>query len=105
MAKRVAGQVCRVPIVFFQAEDGIRDNLVTGVQTCALPICDKRPSIDPFLSIGVRLGPRSSVDVGWSRAAGRERSTVAYQRSLPIGPGVGARVQFDPRARDRKSVV
>ena len=24
---------------FFQAEDGIRDRLVTGVQTCALPIC------------------------------------------------------------------
>src|SRR5258708_15944562 len=27
---------------FFQAEDGIRDDLVTGVQTCALPICDGR---------------------------------------------------------------
>src|SRR5438105_10927957 len=25
---------------FFQAEDGIRDPLVTGVQTCALPILD-----------------------------------------------------------------
>src|SRR5947208_5505072 len=25
-------------IIFFQAEDGIRDDLVTGVQTCALPI-------------------------------------------------------------------
>src|SRR5699024_11661891 len=25
--------------VFFQAEDGIRDRNVTGVQTCALPIC------------------------------------------------------------------
>src|SRR5207248_4301424 len=24
---------------FFQAEDGIRDRTVTGVQTCALPIC------------------------------------------------------------------
>src|SRR5437762_9377943 len=24
---------------FFQAEDGIRDTSVTGVQTCALPIC------------------------------------------------------------------
>src|SRR5689334_24613277 len=24
---------------FFQAEDGIRDGTVTGVQTCALPIC------------------------------------------------------------------
>src|SRR5688500_20401505 len=27
---------------FFQAEDGIRDYKVTGVQTCALPIFDQR---------------------------------------------------------------
>src|SRR5207244_8193249 len=27
---------------FFQAEDGIRDDLVTGVQTCALPILPHR---------------------------------------------------------------
>src|SRR5437868_10454208 len=26
------------PVFFFQAEDGIRDRNVTGVQTCALPI-------------------------------------------------------------------
>src|SRR5205823_8708722 len=30
---------------FFQAEDGIRDKLVTGVQTCALPICVVRRAI------------------------------------------------------------
>src|SRR5438309_11594135 len=29
-------------IFFFQAEDGIRDGTVTGVQTCALPICVRR---------------------------------------------------------------
>src|SRR2546430_5861636 len=29
-----------MPLFFFQAEDGIRDLTVTGVQTCALPICD-----------------------------------------------------------------
>src|SRR5207253_6544707 len=28
-----------VIVFFFQAEDGIRDGHVTGVQTCALPIC------------------------------------------------------------------
>src|SRR5258708_5193527 len=33
---------------FFQAEDGIRDDLVTGVQTCALPIF-----WDRFLTKGV----------------------------------------------------
>src|SRR5207244_7047119 len=32
---------------FFQAEDGIRDDLVTGVQTCALPISQSRPATVP----------------------------------------------------------
>src|SRR5256885_13146400 len=31
---------------FFQAEDGIRDYKVTGVQTCALPICGAESSAD-----------------------------------------------------------
>src|SRR5256885_5529836 len=30
--------VCNYVFFFFQAEDGIRDYKVTGVQTCALPI-------------------------------------------------------------------
>src|SRR3989449_11722681 len=30
---------------FFQAEDGIRDVAVTGVQTCALPISVARPAL------------------------------------------------------------
>src|SRR5260370_26109156 len=29
---------CHAHFFFFQAEDGIRDSSVTGVQTCALPI-------------------------------------------------------------------
>src|ERR1039457_4920958 len=40
---------------FFQAEDGIRDYKVTGVQTCALPICAlpiSLQSIYQFLSKG-----------------------------------------------------
>src|SRR5690348_17477674 len=40
MAKRV-----RIFIFFFQAEDGIRDGRVTGVQTCALPICRKAADV------------------------------------------------------------
>src|SRR6266446_3004378 len=32
---------------FFQAEDGIRDYKVTGVQTCALPICRNRLPVAP----------------------------------------------------------
>src|SRR5205823_7899888 len=35
-------------IFFFQAEDGIRDKLVTGVQTCALPIFDKVEATDRY---------------------------------------------------------
>src|ERR1041385_2633913 len=55
---------------FFQAEDGIRDVAVTGVQTCALPISWLAPDIysvsyDPFLACAVgHLGltvPDSSV--------------------------------------------
>src|SRR5690348_18359071 len=32
--------MCFFYFFFFQAEDGIRDGRVTGVQTCALPIYD-----------------------------------------------------------------
>src|SRR2546430_4465383 len=37
---RVAAYVNDCVFFFFQAEDGIRDLTVTGVQTCALPIWD-----------------------------------------------------------------
>src|SRR5437588_4016908 len=36
---------------FFQAEDGIRDHCVTGVQTCALPIFDKAFSMAEAIAI------------------------------------------------------
>src|SRR5207245_10471974 len=36
-----SGFVCFLLFFFFQAEDGIRDATVTGVQTCALPICNR----------------------------------------------------------------
>src|SRR2546428_460428 len=35
--------ICSVVFFFFQAEDGIRDLIVTGVQTCALPISCSHP--------------------------------------------------------------
>src|SRR5689334_24423575 len=35
---RLSGRLLRCVFFFFQAEDGIRDGTVTGVQTCALPI-------------------------------------------------------------------
>src|SRR5260221_6539621 len=41
-------------LFFFQAEDGIRDHCVTGVQTCALPICFGRPGSPPISKPGAR---------------------------------------------------
>src|SRR2546426_12584618 len=48
-------------IFFFQAEDGIRDYKVTGVQTCALPILNVG---DRDVNRGVRLSHRRSRHVG-----------------------------------------
>src|SRR3989440_6028979 len=42
------GNVFSLLFFFFQAEDGIRDLIVTGVQTCALPISLKAKG-DPKL--------------------------------------------------------
>src|SRR5688500_20318373 len=43
---------------FFQAEDGIRDYKVTGVQTCALPIYNAAPDfvLDRGHVFGAQLG-------------------------------------------------
>src|SRR5205807_5830810 len=43
--RRTGGQVVRPVVFFFQAEDGIRDYKVTGVQTCALPISEREISL------------------------------------------------------------
>src|SRR5437870_13249130 len=43
-------------LFFFQAEDGIRDGHVTGVQTCALPISIRvfsSPTMDPDTMVGL----------------------------------------------------
>src|SRR3989441_11248779 len=50
---------------FFQAEDGIRDKLVTGVQTCALPISFQiRNSNNLSLAAQVRFGCGEAVELG-----------------------------------------
>src|SRR5260364_306632 len=48
-------------VFFFQAEDGIRDDLVTGVQTCALPIFYPHTN-DAFLTVGVFLDEITSAN-------------------------------------------
>src|SRR5207253_3991870 len=68
---------------FFQAEDGIRDGHVTGVQTCALPICrgrtspvPSRPSSPPRSWCGMPStgGPRSPSGCTPAEPRGRRRS-------------------------------
>src|SRR5438034_11285480 len=75
---------------FFQAEDGIRDHCVTGVQTCALPIfgrlSDRGPS-DPvsFASFTLDKAAALAVFGQWlqglrfeiGRASCRERGETA----------------------------
>ena len=59
---------------FFQAEDGIRDDLVTGVQTCALPI---------LLTFGYLT--YSPLLYSWvSSATMRQRSTAANKNKTPV---------------------
>src|SRR5207244_8524766 len=53
--------VCLLFYFFFQAEDGIRDDLVTGVQTCALPISRCAPAWPGARPRWCAPGSRSSV--------------------------------------------
>src|SRR5690348_17938765 len=49
---------------FFQAEDGIRDGRVTGVQTCALPIL--LGVLPAFLAWAARGGPGAASRTRWA---------------------------------------
>src|SRR5256885_7181136 len=62
---------------FFQAEDGIRDYKVTGVQTCALPIFGDSSRVvvgQPVAAIGSPFGNVDSLSVG---------VVSAIRRSIP----------------------
>src|SRR5438105_8419377 len=74
-----------VGIFFFQAEDGIRGPLVTGVQTCALPI-----SMKPGLVV-VRLG-REHLREGIQRLARLAEADARAPRlvSVEARPGTSA---------------
>ena len=86
---------------FFQAEDGIRDSPVTGVQTCALPISGNNPiPTEGIQSIYPVLVSFSTVMVGWMMWAfvakaicnmmGSEIDFRASMRSIGIAysPGI-----------------
>src|SRR5690349_22646108 len=67
---------------FFQAEDGIRDLYVTGVQTCALPICchgpaptvnagpDMRSNPGDTITLAATFTDPDAADAPWTYAVG-----------------------------------
>src|SRR5690348_17985503 len=65
-------QTIRV-IFFFQAEDGIRDGRVTGVQTCALPILGPRS----IRTVTRSIPPRATVTPVWPFRSARSRVASA----------------------------
>src|SRR5215813_7484237 len=94
---------------FFQAEDGIRDADVTGVQTCALPISaslamqSPRPSggIELALQSGYALADDPPVHFELAFAWAAEKAETAAL-TLQMGPGahetgslISQRRQFD----------
>src|SRR5688572_31553693 len=68
---------------FFQAEDGIRDLTVTGVQTCALPIWIRDGAV--VIDVGINRLPDGKLagDVEYAPAAQRAA------RITPVPGGVG----------------
>src|SRR3989442_2244923 len=87
-----------VLVFFFQAEDGIRDADVTGVQTCALPI-SSLCLIMPCLASPVPLARRASMSSSRTSAHRVRRLRLLHAHEQ-------ARIdQVLSGAEDRKSVV
>src|SRR5256885_2880634 len=84
-----------VAFFFFQAEDGIRDYKVTGVQTCALPILLAR------IEVMLRRGGGTAVETKL-RVADLEMDLLARAVTR-----AGQEIDLQPREflLDRKSVV
>src|SRR5260370_41361304 len=85
-------------IFFFQAEDGIRDSSVTGVQTCALPIYGL--ANQPGAAQGAAHIPNRAA-VGDLRGAWRSLSTIAglHPRAGRKPGGLGSVSMEAARAR------
>src|SRR2546422_8149765 len=85
-----------VVFFFFQAEDGIRDVAVTGVQTCALPICERREPEHRLLG-GLLL--QANLDGAAAGSAARPNRAEQERGERRRGR------QSSPGGSDRKSVV
>src|SRR2546430_9985368 len=66
---------------FFQAEDGIRDLTVTGVQTCALPICCERLTRRGF-DAGPEIRPHVRLHLLHRRRSEEHTSELQSQSNL-----------------------
>src|SRR5205823_9881803 len=80
VARRYSGGI----VFFFQAEDGIRDKLVTGVQTCALPIFPRRKAALEAGDWRRRRICGFTPSLGTARSA-RRRSAWFQRRVLTLG--------------------
>src|SRR5206468_6586683 len=89
----------------FQAEDGIRDLIVTGVQTCALPICfHKDPLLDALRSRDARRAAEGakrqpSEPTPWGR---RRAARTPGGRGGFRDPGPAAASPGDRRSEERR---
>src|SRR3989441_7640428 len=81
---------------FFQAEDGIRDKLVTGVQTCALPISLRDPGAPTRGAL-----PRARDLCARPRRAANLEVLRVLDRRLAGDRAVEARAAARPRALPR----
>src|SRR5215813_11461808 len=87
---------------FFQAEDGIRDADVTGVQTCALPISRAEISGTDAGQGGWAARSRDGRREDWRRRGGRSMRYADTRPARTIRPGDGRLAQresasFTPR--------
>src|SRR5256885_13707038 len=71
---------------FFQAEDGIRDYKVTGVQTCALPICQvEQGTLCPATMTTAAIPLLQKEPALWQQLQGKLFSHEYDPRDLPVG--------------------
>src|SRR2546422_5146651 len=79
---------------FFQAEDGIRDVAVTGVQTCALPIL---LAADPTLVASVEGHTDTTASTAHNQTLSEQRSQAVYDyRSEERRVGKECRSRWSP---------
>src|SRR2546430_4030332 len=83
---------------FFQAEDGIRDLTVTGVQTCALPICRRWGACSPPARVPPRCRRDPDAAAPPRRPARRASSAARRARARRAGGRAAPRANAATRS-------